>query len=169
MEASGFLAKMQIDCSNDVPAPTVAAAYEQWVVPVLKRRLDANEISLGTIEHYHIAWKKHIEPRWADVYVTDVKPAAVQDWYDSMTRSQAEMARIPFRLIFDECGTHEVCSTEVAYRRYRMPGTSAQRDKGIWTLDELCSIWKSLRGSYMERWFILAAFGGRASANLWVS
>jgi integrase len=46
--------------------------------------------------------------------------------------------------------------------RYIMPSKStiAGRDKGIWTLQELGEVWRSVRGEWYEGAYLLSAFGG---------
>lgn len=41
-----------------------------------------------------------------------------------------------------------------------MPKNGQKRENGIWTLDELHKLYGSIRGTYLEAWFIAAAFGG---------
>lgn len=159
-EADAILAQRRTEHAADRPVPSVGAVWRSLVWPMLERRAADGEISRGTLEHYAAAWDRQVGPRWGDVPVASVRRADVQEWYDGMTRSQAAMARILVRYVFDECELREICDGSVGRYPYRMPSAGDTRDKGIWPLDELGAIWRASEGTYLEPWLIVAAFGG---------
>jgi hypothetical protein len=159
-EADSILARRRVEHDADRPAPSVGTMWRSFVWPLLERRAEEGEISPGTLDHYASAWARQVEPRWGNVPAPSVRRADVQEWYDGMTRSQASMARILVRYVFDECELREVCDGSVGRYPYRMPSAGDTRDKGIWSLDELGTIWRASKGTYLEPWLILAAFGG---------
>lgn len=159
-DADQVLAERRVEHSGDAPSPTVGAVWERWVRPTLAARAADGEISPGTLSHYDAAWERQVAPRWARVQATDVRRADVQAWYDGMTRSQAQMARIVLRAIFDECELREIAPASIGRYRYRMPRGGEVRDRGIWTLDELRRVWEASADTPMEAWLVLSAFGG---------
>lgn len=159
-DAHDRLAALRLEHGRDTPCPTVGEAWCTWARPALERRLGAGEIAPGTLGHYDMAWANQVSPAFSGVPADAVTPAMVQSWYDGMTRSQAEMARIVLRAVFDECELRGTCLANVARRRYRMPPAGSRRDAGVWTLGELRALWEASRGTYMEPWLVLSAFGG---------
>jgi hypothetical protein len=159
-DAYDRLAQIRLEHSRDAPCPTVGQAWSQWVLPSFERRVMSGDISVGTLEHYRMAWRVHVFPTWGSTPAREVTASGMQAWLDAMTRGQADMARIVMRAIFDELELRGVCDAAVLHRRYRMPPAGETRDRGIWSLDELGAIWGASRGTYLEPWLILSAFGG---------
>lgn len=159
-EADALLARRRVEHDADRPVPSLAEVWQTWVRPTLERRVADGEISKGTLQHYDVAWTKHVGPRWGAKPVSTVRRADLQDWFDGLTHGQADMSRIVIRHIYDECELRELCDGSVGRYPYRMPKAGQTRDKGIWTLDELGQIWQASRGTYLEPWLILSAFGG---------
>lgn len=159
-EGDAILAARRLEHEGDCPVPSVGAVWRSFVWPMLERRAAEGEISDGTLDHYASAWARQVAPRWEEVPVTSVRRAGMQEWFDGMTKSQAAMARILVRYVFDECELREICDGSVGRYPYRMPSTGETRDKGIWSLDELGALWRTARGTQLEPWLILAAFGG---------
>lgn len=158
-EASDELARIQLETERG-PVVTLATAWERWVRPAMVDRVSQGDMAPGSLEHYDIAWRTHVAPALADTPLTDVSAADIQDLYLSKTQSQAEMARLVIRHIFNEAALRDVCASDIAYRPYRMPSPGRPHDKGIWDLGDLRRIWLAVEGTYLEGWFLLAAFGG---------
>lgn len=159
-EGDAILAARRLEHEGDCPVPSVGTMWRSFVWPMLERRAAEGEISDGTLDHYASAWERQVAPRWEDVPVTSVRRAGMQEWFDGMTKSQATMARILVRYVFDECDLREVCDGSVGRYPYRMPTSGETRDKGIWTLEELGALWRASEGTVLEPWLIVAAFGG---------
>lgn len=159
-EAADQLARIQLEAEAPPAGPTMGAAWEEWVRPALADRVEQGQMAPGSLEHYDIAWRAHVAPAFAERRVEEVGAADLQDFYLAKTLSQAEMARLVIRHIFNEASLRDVCAPDVAYRRYRMPSAGRPHDKGIWELEELRRIWEAVEGTYLEGWFLLAAFGG---------
>ena len=160
-QAYDRLAELRLKHSEDAPAPTLGQVWDMWVLPRLEKRYAANEISYSTYANYTRTWRLVFVSRgWSSLPVDTVRPMTVQGWYDEITKSQAHFVRIILGAIYAECELRDVCSADVARRHYHMPKAGTTRDAGIWTLEELRQIYATLRGTYLEAWFILAAFGG---------
>ena len=155
-------AELMLLHSEDAPCPTVAQAWERWALPTYERRVDDGELAPRSLKQYQSAWSAHVAPRWADVPCDAVRPLHVQQWIDTLGRSQATSATRLLSAILDHAVRYEVVGHNPMRERYLMPSASTveRRDAGIWTAAQLLERWDALRGSWMEPAFILAAFGG---------
>lgn len=160
-QAYDRLAKLRLSHSEDAPAPTLTQAWDMWVLPRLEERYAAHEISYSTYANYTRTWRLvFAESKYGRIPVDALRPLTLQEWFDEMTTSQAHFSRIVLRMIYAECELRDICSADITRRTYHMPKSGIKRDTGIWSLDELHRLYGAVRGSYMEPWFILAAFGG---------
>lgn len=161
-DAYDRLAALQLDHSHDAPCPTVGQCWERWFLPDFERRVSEGDAARSTVAQYRSVWRRHIAPTWADVPADEVRPLAVQQWIASMTRSQATPAVHVMRRVLDYAVRYECMAANPMDAHYLMPArsTSARRDDGIWTLDELGRLWESVRGAWYEPAFLLMAFGG---------
>lgn len=150
--------------SEDAPCPTVAQAWERWVLPDLDHRAESADISIRTRTAYLRAWSADVEPAWGDVPCDAVRPLAVQQWLLGLGLSQAKRALQILTLVLDYAVRYELIDHNVTREKYIMPSktTVQQRDKGVWTLDELGDVWRAVRANarWMEPAFLIAAFGG---------
>jgi integrase len=151
-----------LDHSADAPCPTVAQAWERWVLPSYERRVDEGTFAKRSLDQYRSAWNRHIKPTWSDTPLDAVRPLAVQQWISGLTYSQALVGVKVLSAIMDAAVRYECVEHNPMREKYLMPSktTVQQHDKGIWTLAELMSAWDALRGQWFEPAFILAAFGG---------
>ena len=147
--------------SEDAPCPTVQQAWERWALPTYQRRVDDGELAPRTLKQYQSAWK-HVAARWGETPCDQVRPLQVQQWIDTLGRSQAISATHLLSAILDHAVRYEAVEHNVMREKYLMPSAStvSRRDAGIWTAPQLMRRWRSLRGSWHEPAFILAAFGG---------
>ena len=160
-QAYDRLAELRLNHSEDAPAPTLGQVWDMWVLPRLEERLAAGDLSETTIDAYKRTWRLVFTDHRRDKNpVNTVRPLVVQSWFDEMTISHARNAKVILRLIYSECELRDICSADIARRPYHMPKNGQKRENGIWTLDELHKLYGSIRGTYLEAWFIAAAFGG---------
>ena len=160
-QAYDRLAELRLNHSEDAPAPTLAQVWSMWVLPRLEERRVSGDLSAATIDAYKRTWRLvFIDHRRDKNPVNTVRPLVVQSWFDEMTISHARNAKVILRLIYSECELRDVCSADIARRPYHMPKNGPKRENGIWTLDELHKLYAAICGTYLEAWYIAAAFGG---------
>jgi integrase len=163
-QAEAARAQLMLEHGEDAPCPTVGQAWERWALPDLALREEGGDLSVRTTAAYRRSWAADVEPAWADVPCDQVRPLAVQQWLMGLGLSQARRALQLLALVLDYAVRYELCDHNAARERYLMPSKStvAQRDRGVWTLDELGEVWRAVRAGapWMEPAFLLAAFGG---------
>lgn len=147
--------------SADAPCPTVGEVWRDYALPDLDQRVADGDVAASTVQQYRNWWGKHMEPRWGAVSCDSVRPLEVQQWISGLTRSQATNALLVAKKAMDYAVRFGWCPTNPFRERYQMPGRStvSERDKGVWTLEELGEVWRRLHGTWMEPAFILSAFG----------
>ena len=164
MDAERVRSELMLEHSEDAPCPTVAQAWERWVLPDMERRAESADISIRTRTAYVRSWSADVEPTWGDVPCDAVRPLAIQQWLLGLGLSQAKRALQLLTLVLDYAVRYELIDHNAARERYIMPSKSTvtQRDKGVWTLDELGDVWRVVRANarWMEPAFLIAAFGG---------
>ena len=164
MDAERVRSELMLEHSEDAPCPTVQQAWERWVLPDLERRVEGEDISVRTMTAYRRAWDADVSPRWGAVQCDAVRPLDVQQWLLELGLSQAKRALQILTLVLDYAVRYELTDHNSARERYIMPSkaTVRQRDKGVWTLDELGEVWRVVRSDarWMEPAFLIAAFGG---------
>ena len=161
-EAEAARAQLMLEHGEDAPCPTVAQAWERWVLPTIKSRIRSGDFSQNTLNSYNSAYNTHVEPRWGGVPCDEVKALAVQQWIsDGKTHSQAKSACKVLSIIMEYAMRYEAVSANVMRTRFIMPSksTTASQDKGIWDLRQLGELWKLVYGRPYEAAFLLSAFG----------
>ena len=73
-------AELMLEHSEDAPCPTVAQAWERWVLPTYERRLASGDMSQATMYRYQKVYAANVEPTWSDVALDSVRPLRVQQW-----------------------------------------------------------------------------------------
>ena len=161
-DAGDALAALRVEHSQDAPVPTVGQCWERWYLPSLERRVDEGDASERTLMQYRSAWLTHVEPRWASTPADQVRPLAVQQWISTLGASAARMSVQVLRLVLDFAVRYEMITANPMNAKYVMPSKSTitVRDDGIWSLDQLGEIWRSIHGEWFESAFLLMAFGG---------
>ena len=162
LDAERRRAELMLDHSEDAPCPTVRQAWEKWALPDLERMVSDGDLAPLTKRAHETAWRLHVSPHWADVACDEVRPLAVQQWISTLTYSQAQSATSTLSRILDYAVRYEVAPRNPMREHYVMPSKSTvQRlDSGVWTLQELEGVWRSVHGLWWEAAFLLAAFGG---------
>lgn len=162
MDAERRRAELMLDHSEDAPKPTVGECWRKWYYPEMEQRVADGSMSVRTSDSYRSAWRRHVEPRWGDVPVDQVRPLAVQQWISTLGASAARMAVQVMRLVMEYAVRFEHIDANPMAVKYVMPSTSTieRRDDGVWRLDELGALWRHVRGEWYEPAFLLMAFGG---------
>lgn len=155
-------AELMLAHSEDAPCPTVGQAWERWYRPALDRRVEVGDLAPLSRKNFVSGWNAHVAPRWATVPCDQIKPLAVQQWLDQITYNGAVRGMDVLRPLLDYAVRYGYVASNPFRERYIMPSKStiASRDKGIWTLQELGEVWRSVRGEWYEGAYLLSAFGG---------
>ena len=148
------LAELHVLHADDRPTMTVGDVYERYYLPDIRSRLSERSLA-----NYTGAWSGRIAPRWGSMQVTDVRPLDVQEWLDGMSKGSAAKVMKVMKGIFAIADRYEMVERNPMAKRYRMPTDAKQRDRGIYTLEELLAMWEALQGSPVAVPFALAAFG----------
>ena len=162
LDAERVRSELMLEHSADAPCPTVQQAWERWALPDMEARVEGGDLSPRSLMQYRSAWARHVEPTWGAVPCDAVRPLAVQQWISGLGRSQAESATKVLAKVMDYAVRYELREHNPMRERYLMPSQSTveRRDAGIWDAAQLMTEWDSLRGSWHEGAFLLAAFGG---------
>lgn len=162
MDAEKRRSELMLRYSEDAPCPTVAEAWERWYLPSMERRVEDGDVAGHTLTLMRSAYAAHVEPKWGEVSCDAVKPLAVQQWLDQIPLNSAMRAMEVMRPLMDFAVRYGYAPTNPMRERYIMPSRSTvkNRDAGVWSLDELGEVWRSVRGEWIEAAFILAGFGG---------
>lgn len=162
-DAERARSELMLAHSDDAPCPTVGEVWERWYLPTMERKADDGEVSPSTLRKYRAVWARLVSQRWEDVPMDGVRPLAVQQWIDGITRTEAGDAMRILRPLGDYAVRFGTAPSNPFRERYLMPSKSTvrSRDRGVWTLDELGAIWRDhAYGQWWEAAFLLSAFGG---------
>lgn len=167
------LARIRLAHSQDRPSPTIAQAWEAWMVPEYEamhqsylenprpsRKGSRESIKTSSYGQVKSTWSAHVGPRWGDVHPNEITHGDVQAWLDTMTEQVAKRALGQLQQILDTCLINECVDKNVARYKYRMPTKANKYDHGIWTLEELDRIILSMKGRPCEPAVIMSAIGG---------
>lgn len=143
-----MLDKLHIKHGSDTVSPTVAQAFEAWWLPDAQDRLEAGDLSRNTYANRISRWRCHVEPRWGDVCVGDVKPLDIQEWLKGLTSTMAGEALATLRQILDFCVRYEIIERNPASGSFRMPKrVDRSHSKDVYTLDEMVAALDAVRGT----------------------
>lgn len=153
-DAEYRLAQIQAETRlQDATEPTVADVFRMWWDS------RAGELSASTVRAYQVAWRRHIEPRWGAVPVSQVKRGDVQIWLLGLTGS-ANLARIVLSMVMGfACEDLELIAKNPASGKLRVP-KAKKLARDVYTAAELDAICKAARGTPIEAAVILMAQGG---------
>lgn len=135
---------------------TVAEAYEGYYWPVVLETTVE-----GTQEGVACSWRAHVAPRWADVALRDVRPADVQEWLLSLTRSQAAMALRVLRGAFRHAVMYGLADSSPVDIRFRMPDKAGRRlSRDVIPCADIADYYRAAESRGLGAFFILAACCG---------
>lgn len=160
-QADETLALRRVEHSADSPTPTVTQAHDAWWVPWADTRVANGKMAPGTRAQFDGAWRRHVQPRWGDVAVGDVRPHDVQEWLLSMTNSQASVSKVVLSRVLDRARFAGATDNDPFSVRYEMPPRGPRaRSAECWDADGLRRVWDAVRGGPAEEAFLPCAFGG---------
>lgn len=154
-------AQLMLEHGEDAPCPTIAQAWERWVLPTYEHRVADGDMSPQSLALFRSEYNG-IAERWGDVPMDEVRAMDLQAWLlDGKTLSQANAAKRRLAAILDYGQRYEYVASNVARVKYVMPAKSTTKsaDKGVWSLAQLGEVWKHVHGKWYEAAFILSAFG----------
>lgn len=162
LDAERVRSELMLEHSEDAPCPTVAQAWERWVLPSYERRVEQGTLRESSLNLYVGAWGRHVSPTWSAVQLDAVRPLRVQQWLDTLGASAAATSVKVMNAIMDAAVRYECIDHNPMRERYVMPSkaTVKAQDAGIWTLAELRAMSTAMQGQWYEPAMLLSAFGG---------
>nr|WP_314639712.1 hypothetical protein [uncultured Olsenella sp.] len=160
-DAEGVLARRRVEHDSEHATPTVGQAYETWWVPWAERRVTDGRMARSSLVQFESAWRNHVAPRWADAQLDSVRPAQVQAWLLSLTRSQAMHSKTVLARVFERARFNEATANDPLGVALELP-PEARRESSMasFDADALLAAWDALRGTPTEAAYVLMAFGG---------
>ena len=135
---------------------TVGEAYERYYWPmVLDTTVDKTQAGTAS------TWRAHVSPRWSGVALRDVRPADVQEWLLSLTKSQASSALRVLRGVFREASIYDLADPAPLSIRYRMPEKAGSRmPRDVIGPRDVLAYYRAAESCGLASMFILAACCG---------
>lgn len=169
-EACAELDRIHVEHADDAPVPTIAKAYETWLVPKMAAQVEAGTLAPNTRDLVLRSWKNYVGPRWGAMPVDQLRAVELQDWLLTLPAATADTALLTLRKVYACVSTFIRLPLDpfAASVRYTMPTRKTrERSKRVYTLDEALGVLDALRGNPLEPAFILACFGSAARASRW--
>lgn len=133
---------------------TVRYVFDTLYWPSCEKRLAEN-----TLNMYRSTWRRYVEPKFGDCLLSSVRPLAIQEWIDSMTKNQAQRAVNMLSGIYRTAVKFELTDSDPTSVGLEIPDDVAKMDAGVYDMAELVRMAELLHGSRMEGIFLLGAFG----------
>lgn len=158
------LARLRLEHSQDRPTPTLGQAFEMWWLPDATDRLRSGEMARSTYDNYMSRWRRHVEPSWGSVPVTDIRALDVQEWLLTKTSTMGSMSLMLMRQVLDFCERYDAVSSNIANQRFRTSrNTERRHSKEVYNLREMVAALEAVRGTVA---YIPAALCGLASCRV---
>ncbi len=157
-EADDRMAALRVECgSGPSKRPvTVGEAYERYYWP----RVEATAVD-NTRANTASSWRVHVAPRWAGTALRDVRPADLQEWLLTLTRSQATAALRVMRGVFREAALYEVADPAPLSVSFRMPDrVDSPRPRDVVASADMRAYFAAARSCGLGAMFVLAACCG---------
>ena len=143
---------------RDRSVTTFGEAYERWYLPALAQRVANGSLKQRTVNQYSNVYRYFLEDRWKNVPVSEMRVAAVEEWMSTITRSNGDLCKTVMKGVLDECVKREIVQMNVARVKMNKSALGEERDKGIWTLEELDEMAWMSRGEIFFFSIVLMAF-----------
>lgn len=159
-QADDRLAEIRLGVGSDQGGcMTLGQVWDKWAHPEALDRLAEGSLSQCSVRNMEHSWTSKIAPRWADVPCSSIAAVDVQDWLLTMTNSTGRLAKTYASQVMDKAVLYGVCQSNPFSLRLRLSKSGKSTDAGIYSLEEMRSVLKAVRGSYIEPGVILAGFG----------
>lgn len=167
-EACTELDRIHVEHADDAPVPTVAKAYETWLVPMMAAQVEAGQLATNTRDLVLRSWKNYVGPRWGATPVDQLRAVELQDWLLTLPAATADTALLTLRKVYGRVSTFISLPLNPFSDgiKYTMPTRKTrERSKRVYDLDEALAVLDALRGNPLEPAFILACFGSCRSGE----
>ena len=162
-QANLELERLHVEHADDSPSPTVRRAYEAWVLPTMAAQVENGQLAKSTYTAITGAWRLHVEPRWGDTPVDQLRAVDLQEWLLTLSLGQASNSLWVLSSIYKKVVTMVPLPFNpfAANVEYVLPKRNVKpRPKGVYTLSEALDVLDRLHGHPIEGAFILACFAG---------
>lgn len=158
-EADDRMAALRVEFGGSGPVRrrvTVGEAYERWYLPVVER-----SAAPSTLANTRSCWRAHVGPKWASAALDDVRPADMQEWLLTLTRSQAAAALRVLRGVWREATIYGAASSDPMSVHYRVPDQSGRtRPRDVIGAADMLAYYDAARSCGLGAAFVLAACCG---------
>ena len=72
-EACAELDRIHVEHADDAPVPTIAKAYETWLVPKMAAQVEAGTLAPNTRDLVLRSWRNYVGPRWGAMPVDQLR------------------------------------------------------------------------------------------------
>ncbi len=149
-EACAELDRIHVEHADDAPVPTIAKAYETWLVPKMTAQVEAGTLAPNTRDLVLRSWRNYVGPRWGQAPVDQLRAVELQDWLLTLPAATADTALLTLRKVYACVSTFIRLPLDpfAASVRYTMPTRKTrERSKRVYTLDEALGVLDALRGN----------------------
>lgn len=157
-EAERRMAEIRVG-TKERRCPTLGEIWEEHELPHLVKMRGEDRISERTLQAYTRRWEADVAPRWADVPADMARPADIQEWLLTMTRSMGELSKAVLSLTYERAVMLGILDANPCARRYDL-GPATRRPKVAYTPEQLDEAWEAVRGTVAEAPFLLMAHAG---------
>ena len=91
-EACAELDRIHVEHADDAPVPTIAKAYETWLVPKMAAQVEAGTLAPNTRDLVLRSWKNYVGPRWGAMPVDQLRAVELQGWLLTLPAATADTA-----------------------------------------------------------------------------
>lgn len=99
-EACAELDRIHVEHADDAPVPTIAKAYETWLVPKMAAQVEAGTLAPNTRDLVLRSWKNYVGPRWGAMPVDQLRAVELQDWLLTLPAATADTALLTLRKVY---------------------------------------------------------------------
>lgn len=167
-EACMELDRIHVERADDKPVPTIAKAYETWLLPSMGAQTEAGKLAASSMDLYVKSWGNYIAPRWGSTPVDQLRAVDLQEWLLTLPEKPAKTALVTLRKIYGKVSTFMVLPLDpfASSIKYTIPTRKTrERSKKVYNLEEALQILGKLHGTSLEAPFILACFGSCRSGE----
>ena len=99
-EACAELDRIHVEHADDAPVPTIAKAYETWLVPKMAAQVEAATLAPNTRDLVLRSWKNYVGPRWGAMPVDQLRAVELQGWLLTLPAATADTALLTLRKVY---------------------------------------------------------------------
>lgn len=156
-KAEKRLAELRVQYEGKQAPMTLGQFWKEIFTPWMN-----DELALKTCETYNSHWNNHISMAFGDKYIDEIHSSDIQKWLLTKTYQTAKHSKVVLSSILSRAYALDLIEGNPAQRKFQLPSkdTSKEKDKSVYTLEELEKLAELCKGEIWELAFLFAAFGG---------